>query len=72
MLHALPPAQAQALRWNMEGLTQAQAAERAGISVSGMKTRVQRGRKQLADAMIACCVAELDARGVPIDWACGC
>jgi len=72
MLHTLPKEQAEALRWNMDGMTQADAAKRAGISVSGMKTRVQRGRKQLADSMIACCVAELDARGVPVDWACDC
>src|SRR5688572_29470544 len=31
----------------LEGITQAAAAERVGVSLSGMKSRVQRGRRQL-------------------------
>jgi RNA polymerase sigma-70 factor (ECF subfamily) len=31
----------------LEGLTQKQAAEMIGISLSGMKSRVQRGRQKL-------------------------
>jgi RNA polymerase sigma-70 factor (ECF subfamily) len=45
-----------------EGLTQAEAARRARISVPGMKSRVQRARKQLGDLLAACCRIELDAR----------
>lgn len=47
----------------LEGLTQAEAAERAGISVSGMKSRVQRGRARVFDSLHRCCVFELDVRG---------
>lgn len=47
----------------LEGLTQKEAAEMLGVSLSGMKSRVQRGRKQLRDALDACCHIALDVRG---------
>jgi RNA polymerase sigma-70 factor (ECF subfamily) len=47
----------------LEGLTQKQAAEMLGISLSGMKSRVQRGRVQLRKAFEECCSIALDARG---------
>jgi len=37
-----------------------------GISLSGMKSRVQRGRAQLRALFEECCVIALDARGRPI------
>jgi len=46
-----------------QGITQAEAAKRLGVSVSGMKARVQRGRKQLKDLLLDCCDVELDRRG---------
>jgi len=47
----------------LEGLTAREAAEMAGISVSGMKSRVQRGRAQLRQMFDECCEIALDARG---------
>lgn len=47
----------------LEGLTQKQAAEMLGVSLSGMKSRVQRGRVQLRKALEDCCHIALDARG---------
>lgn len=47
----------------LEGLTQKQAAEMVGISLSGMKSRVQRGRVQLRKALEDCCHIALDVRG---------
>lgn len=47
----------------LEGLTAREAAEVAGISVSGMKSRVQRGRAQLRKLFDACCEIAVDARG---------
>ena len=47
----------------LEGLTQKQAAEMLGISLSGMKSRVQRGRVLLRKALEDCCHIALDARG---------
>ncbi len=43
--------------------TQAEAAAELGLSVPGMKTRVQRGRAQLRELLRACCRIELDRRG---------
>jgi RNA polymerase sigma-70 factor (ECF subfamily) len=50
-------------------LTQDQAAARLGLSTSGMKSRVQRGRRMLRDEVIKCCRIELDARGALSDAA---
>jgi RNA polymerase sigma-70 factor (ECF subfamily) len=50
----------------LEGLTQQQAADMLGISLSGMKSRVQRGRARLRELFEECCVIALDARGRPI------
>lgn len=47
----------------LEGLTQKQAAQMLGVSLSGMKSRVQRGRVQLRKALEDCCHIALDARG---------
>jgi RNA polymerase sigma-70 factor (ECF subfamily) len=61
----------------LEGLTQTEAAARLGLSVSGMKSRVQRARGQLRDLLIGCCEIELDRRGgvtgfEPRRGPCGC
>ena len=47
----------------LEGLTAREAADMVGISVSGMKSRVQRGRAQLRGMFEQCCEIALDARG---------
>jgi RNA polymerase sigma-70 factor (ECF subfamily) len=52
----------------MEGLTQQAAAERLGLSLSGMKSRVQRGRRQLKQMLDECCLIELDRRGGVVDY----
>jgi RNA polymerase sigma-70 factor, ECF subfamily len=52
----------------LEGLTVREAAEMIGISVSGMKSRVQRGRAQLRHQFDECCEIALDARGKVIDY----
>ena len=46
----------------LEGLTQRAAAERLGLSLSGMKSRVQRGRQQLKEMLNECCLIQLDRR----------
>ena len=47
----------------LEGITQREAAAMVGISVSGMKSRVQRGRRELRALFEACCNIALDGRG---------
>ena len=53
---------------SLQGLTQADAAKRLGISVSGMKSRVQRGREQLRQMLVRCCEIDVDARGGVADF----
>ena len=47
----------------LEGLTQVEAAGKLGLSVSGMKSRVQRARLHLRTALDECCRFALDRRG---------
>ena len=53
---------------DLDGLPQAGAARQEGVSLSGMKSRVQRGRRRLAELLGQCCTLTLDARGVPMDY----
>ncbi|TKB66049.1 MAG: RNA polymerase sigma factor SigZ [Nitrospira sp.] len=52
----------------LEGLTQQAAAKQMGISLSGMKSRVQRGRKQLKQILDDCCLIDLDRRRAVVDY----
>ena len=64
MLRQLSPTYREAvILADLEGMTQAEGAERLGVSVSGMKSRVQRGRRQLKAVLDACCRIDLDSRG---------
>ena len=64
MLRQLSPTYREAvILADLEGITQAEGAERLGVSVSGMKSRVQRGRRQLKAVLDACCRIDLDSRG---------
>lgn len=53
---------------SLQGLTQADAARHAGISISGMKSRVQRGRDQLRRMLVTCCAIAVDVRGGVSDF----
>ncbi|HRQ77934.1 MAG TPA: sigma-70 family RNA polymerase sigma factor [Gemmatimonadaceae bacterium] len=48
----------------LQGLTQEEAARREGISLSGMKSRVQRARERVLRELQHCCGLHRDARGV--------
>ena len=64
LLKRLPQTYREALALTeIEGLTQAEAADRLGLSLTGMKSRVQRGRRQLKQVLIQCCSVERDVRG---------
>ncbi len=52
----------------IEGLTQQEVAERQGLSLSGAKSRVQRGRAMVKDALLQCCQLEFDQRGRMVDY----
>jgi RNA polymerase sigma-70 factor (ECF subfamily) len=47
----------------LQGMTQLAAAKLLGISPSGMKSRVQRGREKLRELLESCCDIALDVRG---------
>jgi RNA polymerase sigma-70 factor, ECF subfamily len=64
LLRLLPADQAAAVELvDLTGVSQVEAARAAGLSVSGMKSRVQRGRRALRGALTACCQLQLDVRG---------
>lgn len=46
----------------LQGLTQREAAERLGLSLTAVKSRVARGRRQLRQSVEQCCHIALDAR----------
>ena len=69
MIRQLPPAYRQAVTLaDLEGINQADAAARAGVSVSGMKSRIQRGRQQLKAVLEDCCRVQLDRRGTIVAY----
>ncbi len=68
MVGELPGKYAEALCLvEFEGLRQTEAAKRLGISVSGAKSRVQRGRQMLKDMLMRCCHFQFDRRGSIIE-----
>ena len=68
MIYSLPEPYRDALvLTEFEGLTQKELAERLGISLSGAKSRVQRGREQLKVMLHEWCAFEFDRRGRVIE-----
>ena len=78
MLDQLASAARDALvRVDVDGQTQLRAARELGLSLSGMKSRVQRARRDLKDLLEQCCVVDVDRRGGVADYhptagPCGC
>ncbi len=53
---------------DMAGQSQADIARELGMSMSGLKSRVQRARKKLRSVLEQCCSVELDRRGSPVEY----
>lgn len=53
---------------DIERLPQKRVAERLGISFSGAKSRVQRGRRLLRERILACCEIEYGRSGIVDYW----
>lgn len=69
LLNELPDPYRQAVTLTeLDGMTQKDAARDLGVSLSGMKARVQRGRGKLKDVLLDCCSVELDRRGGLVDY----
>lgn len=64
LIARLPESYREALRLaEIEGLPQKDVALRLGISLSGAKSRIQRGRVKLKEVLEQCCRFEFDRRG---------
>ncbi len=64
LLHRVPEGYRRALELtDVRGMTQDRAAAELGLSTSGMKSRVQRGRRILREEIATCCRIALDTRG---------
>ena len=69
MIRQLPPPYREAVTLaDLEGVNQADAAARAGVSLSAMKSRIQRGRQQLKAVLEDCCRVQLDRRGTIVAY----
>lgn len=69
LLEHLPELYREAVRLaELEGMTHAAIAQELGISLSGIKSRVQRGRQKLKDLLQTCCQIEMDATGHVIEY----
>ena len=69
MIRQLPEPYREAMKMaDFDGLSQQEIADRAGISLSGAKSRVQRARQQLREMILDCCTLEQDARGNVVDY----
>lgn len=52
------------LAHELKGISQKSLAAQYGMSDSGMKSRIQRGRKLLKEEFLACCHIEIGANGI--------
>lgn len=69
LVEALPDTYREAVRLaDLEGLTQQAVADRLGLSLSGAKSRVQRGRAMLGEFLRACCEVEFGPDGRAIEY----
>lgn len=69
MIASLPPDYRTAMELSeVDGLTQREVAERLGLSHSGAKSRIQRGRAMLQEMLLDCCHVDLDRYGNVVDY----
>jgi RNA polymerase sigma-70 factor (ECF subfamily) len=61
-----PPYRETMVLSELDGLPHAAIAEKLGVSISAVKSRVQRGRDLLRQSLERCCEIGLDARGTPV------
>lgn len=69
MIQKLPSKYKEALELSeIKGIKQKEISDRLGMSYSGVKSRVQRGREKLKQLMLSCCQFEFDRQGYIIDY----
>ena len=70
MIRSLPGGYREAVQLaEIEGLSQQEVGDQLGLSLSGAKSRIQRGRAMLKGVLEQCCEFEFDGRGNMIDYA---
>ncbi len=78
MIQLLPDHYREALMLSeINGYTQQTVAAKQNLSLSGAKSRIQRGRTMMKDMLLDCCRFEFDPRGRIVDYEerdadCGC
>jgi RNA polymerase sigma-70 factor (ECF subfamily) len=69
LIERLPEHYREAVRLvELAGVPQRELSERLAVSLSGAKSRVQRGREKLKELLLHCCQVELDKRGNIMDY----
>ncbi len=64
LVQSLPEPYRDALiQTEFQGVSQVELAQRLGLSISAVKSRVQRARLKIKEIMLACCHYEFDVRG---------
>lgn len=54
---------------DMEGMNQNELAQKLNLSISGAKSRVQRGRQKVKELVLLCCNVNTDVYGNIVDYA---
>ncbi len=71
MVNQLPSNYRQAVKMaEFDGVTQKEIAQEQGLSLSGAKSRIQRGRKLLKNMLMECCRIEFDHQGSVLNYEC--
>jgi RNA polymerase sigma-70 factor, ECF subfamily len=69
LLATLPDTYRIPLEWvELQGMSQRAVASQLGLSISGAKSRVQRGRQKLKALLLQCCQVQLDRVGNVINY----
>ncbi len=68
MIEVLPQIYRDAVLSDLDGVPLKQIAKREGITVSAIKSRVQRGRRMLEALLHDCCTLEFSRRGEVMDF----
>ena len=64
LISQLPTDQRRAVEmYEFHGMSQADIADGEGVSLSGAKSRIQRGRRRIVEMMRDCCELQFDGRG---------
>jgi RNA polymerase sigma-70 factor (ECF subfamily) len=71
MLGSLPTKYGEPLQWSdLDGMGQHEVATKLNLGYSATKSRIQRGRSMLKDALVQCCKVKVNERNELVDADC--